>query len=89
MKRRRQSAHEWANEPKGERASEAQIAALKRRGLDEKHLRGISRSFASRLLDKPTPKQTALLRRNGLWREGMTFAEARDAIDGIARTWNR
>jgi hypothetical protein len=64
----------WRSEP----ATDKQPAALKRRGIDIRD--GVTKGAASDLLDKPTPKMKRLLKRCGVWTEGMTFAEAKEAI---------
>jgi hypothetical protein len=61
-------------------ASEKQIAALSRRGIDAKEL---TRGEASDLLDTPTPKQINCLKRHNSYRDDMTAAEARAALDEL------
>jgi hypothetical protein len=67
----------WRSEP----ATEKLLAALERRGIEIPY--DCTKGEASDLLDRPTPKQRKLLERHGLWEEGMTFAEARAAIDDL------
>ena len=64
----------WHDDP----ATENQIAALRRRGISIPA--GLSKGDASILLDRPTPKQKALLIRHGLWDDGMSFRDASDVI---------
>jgi hypothetical protein len=68
---------EWCSEPPTDR----QVEALERRGYTAPP--GLTRGEASHALDRPTPKQRAALRRCRRWRESMTFAEAREALDEL------
>src|SRR5262245_66569430 len=68
-----------------------QMGFLARHGLAEGPTsydtadRLISRFVAERRRMSPTPRQEALLRREGIWREGMTRGEAFDAIGRLIR----
>jgi hypothetical protein len=75
----------WHSHP----ASAKQIEALERRGYGPPPR--LTKGEAAFVLGLPTPKQRHVLERRGRWRDGMTFEQARDALDEIAREegWGR
>jgi hypothetical protein len=79
------SAEWWHDSP----ATEKQVEALERRGLEPPP--DLTKGQAAFVLDQPTPKQRRLLEQRGLWFRGMTFTEAREELDQLARAegWRR
>jgi hypothetical protein len=75
----------WHDDP----ATGQQVEALERRGWRPPP--GLTKGEAHWALGRPTRKQCRALERRGLWRAGMTFDEAREALDAVARAegWGR
>jgi hypothetical protein len=73
----------------GHPATEAQIEALMRRGWSPPP--GLTKGEASHALDRPSRRQREVLSRRGLWELGMSFEQAREVLDGLARDegWGR
>jgi hypothetical protein len=75
--------HRWHDEP----ATPKQIEALERRGYLPPE--SITKGAAAFALNRPTPKQLALLSARGLYELGdepaLTFDEARRMLDDIAK----
>jgi hypothetical protein len=69
----------WHRRP----ATPAQIALLERRGFRPPE--GVSQGEASWVLDRPTPRQRGVLEERGLWDEGLTFDQAREIMERLAR----
>jgi hypothetical protein len=59
------------------------VEALERRGWRPPP--GLTKGEAHWALSRPTAKQRGALERRRLWRAGMTFEEARAALDLVAR----
>jgi hypothetical protein len=69
----------WHDQP----ATDKQVEALEWRGFRPPE--SVTKGEAAFVLDRPTPKQRRVLERRGLWDAGMTFSEAREALDAVAR----
>src|SRR5262245_13680233 len=64
-------------------ATAAQIDTLRRRGYRPPD--DLTKGEASFVLDKPTPKQRRVLEQRGLWEDRLTFTQARELLDELAR----
>jgi hypothetical protein len=75
----------WHADP----ATDAQMEALERRGW--RPPLGLTKGEAHWALGRPSRKQRRALERRGLWRAGVTFEGAREALDAVARHegWGR
>jgi hypothetical protein len=74
-----ESEHHWQDRP----ATAKQIAALERRGYRPPE--NVTKGEAGFVLGKPTPKQRRVLEQRGLWENDLTFAQARELMNAIAR----
>jgi hypothetical protein len=70
----------WHDDP----ATDKQLAVLERRGWHPPLI--VMKGEAAHVIGKPTPKQRRFLEERGLWQDDLTFAEARETLDMIARS---
>lgn len=69
--------HDWHREP----ATEKQIAALRKRGYTIPP--SLTKGEAAAAMDRPTPRQRAVLIQWRCWRDSMSFAQAREKLDEL------